>query len=915
MTNLATRRAAIVTARNRADLNRLIPNPADGQFALQQDDLIIYVWDKDLDVWVATASLEGATGDGTFDNIYEATPGHGVNVDGVLLKDGAIVGPVDVVGDLGVTGDLDVTGALTGANADLSGTLLVDTIGEHTPNAGVTVDGVLLKDGDITANDGTFTGALAAVTGNFSGLLTAGSLAVTGGATLPSIVGNPDVTFVTRHILGHPTGDFDITVDGGFYLRGGNGQTGLDLSATNGDVDLFATDDMDLSAGGTFDLSTQADITMTSYGGYTGIDLDNGQVFITATVNPGGAWGSVSFQAAELVPALDSSVAFGTALLRWSTGYFDDLDVGTSLTVPTLILTSGILNTAAATNLVLQRAGVTQLTLGSLTATFAGDLTVNGAVSLGDSSSDNITFTGRAASTFVPALTNTYSLGSSSNQWANGFFGTEVVTPSVDSGGAVNLVLQRNNVTQLTLASLAATFAGSLTVTTTSTLLGQTTLGATADAAAFPVVFARDLTTGTAIGARFYTFNNGVQTEAFRLERDEFEVFRTVTVTTGNIGITAGTLGVGGSTQTFRSIGTQNTLSGSTTQRAIEVVNIYDATATTARGVMVNPTFTNNGATTTNYQGLYVAAAVLGGGTHAITTVHGLYIEAQTVGTTNRAITTLGGVHFLSGPIYPGSSDATHTLGGTANAYSSTYTRNVDSGSANNLVLKRNAVDQLTLGSLAATFAGSLLVTTSQSIGTTLKVGTTGAASADNGIWLSDLASTAVTTLGIRSDPRFPSTTTTLGAAGYFNFRTAAASFTMTNGAALTIPPVSLGAGSAVTNGLAINIDAQDWTGGTTTNAYGIRIGNISGATTNYAIKTGTGLVDFGDHLNIASGKEYRVNGVKVTGGRVTGYTNAMTGTKNRATAYDTGTITLVQLAERVGALLDDLTTHGLIGV
>lgn len=40
-----------------------------------------------------------------------------------------------------------------------------------------------------------------------------------------------------------------------------------------------------------------------------------------------------------------------------------------------------------------------------------------------------------------------------------------------------------------------------------------------------------------------------------------------------------------------------------------------------------------------------------------------------------------------------------------------------------------------------------------------------------------------------------------------------------------------------------------------------------------------------------------------------------MTGTANRGTVYASGTITLVQLAERVKALQDDLTAHGLIGV
>lgn len=67
--------------------------------------------------------------------------------------------------------------------------------------------------------------------------------------------------------------------------------------------------------------------------------------------------------------------------------------------------------------------------------------------------------------------------------------------------------------------------------------------------------------------------------------------------------------------------------------------------------------------------------------------------------------------------------------------------------------------------------------------------------------------------------------------------------------------------------------------------------------------------------LNLpGSARRIQMNGVNVLGNRITGYTNAMTGTANRATAYATGTITLVQLAERVKAIEDDLLTHGLIG-
>ncbi|CAA2140437.1 glycosyl hydrolase family 28-related protein [Hyphomicrobium sp. ghe19] len=71
-------------------------------------------------------------------------------------------------------------------------------------------------------------------------------------------------------------------------------------------------------------------------------------------------------------------------------------------------------------------------------------------------------------------------------------------------------------------------------------------------------------------------------------------------------------------------------------------------------------------------------------------------------------------------------------------------------------------------------------------------------------------------------------------------------------------------------------------------------------------------ILNSGD-FDVASGKIYRVNNVKVLGARETGWT-AMTNTSNKATAYDTTTITLAQLASRVKALQDALVTHGLIG-
>jgi len=56
----------------------------------------------------------------------------------------------------------------------------------------------------------------------------------------------------------------------------------------------------------------------------------------------------------------------------------------------------------------------------------------------------------------------------------------------------------------------------------------------------------------------------------------------------------------------------------------------------------------------------------------------------------------------------------------------------------------------------------------------------------------------------------------------------------------------------------------------------------------------------------------YEVDAIKVVGNRVTGW-GAPTGTATRTT-FVTSTVTLEQLAQRVKALIDDLTTHGLIG-
>lgn len=56
----------------------------------------------------------------------------------------------------------------------------------------------------------------------------------------------------------------------------------------------------------------------------------------------------------------------------------------------------------------------------------------------------------------------------------------------------------------------------------------------------------------------------------------------------------------------------------------------------------------------------------------------------------------------------------------------------------------------------------------------------------------------------------------------------------------------------------------------------------------------------------------YKVGANQVVGARITGWA-AATNTKSKAT-FDTTTVTTAQLAQRVGQLIDDLMSHGVIG-
>ena len=108
------------------------------------------------DIWVSAGVIKANT-------IQEYTAANGVTVDGVLLKDGdvkvasstdALYTNILIGGSVaGGSSALIVYASLTTVigNFGCSGLTAVNTIQEYTANSGVTIEGVLLKDGDVTA--------------------------------------------------------------------------------------------------------------------------------------------------------------------------------------------------------------------------------------------------------------------------------------------------------------------------------------------------------------------------------------------------------------------------------------------------------------------------------------------------------------------------------------------------------------------------------------------------------------------------------------------------------------------------------------------------------------------------------------------------------------------------------------------
>jgi hypothetical protein len=249
---------------------------------------------------VDTNGNTGIEGTLSVDTINEKTSTSGVTIDGVLLKDGNVQGSLTTAGtvqagtytiggsaiisgsrqinnvvslNVGTGNDPTEFSVDTNGNTGIEGTLSVDTINEKTDASGVTIDGVLLKDGgailtgDVSGNDailndvsgvhffttgGNFVGDLVGNATTSTSATTAGTVTtaaqpnITSVGTLTSLVVSGDLSandcsfnVVDIHTLNLTTaftksdvglGNVDNTTDAGKPVSTAQ-QTALDLKA------------------------------------------------------------------------------------------------------------------------------------------------------------------------------------------------------------------------------------------------------------------------------------------------------------------------------------------------------------------------------------------------------------------------------------------------------------------------------------------------------------------------------------------------------------------------------------------------------------------------------------------------------------------------------------------------------------
>jgi hypothetical protein len=358
---------------------------------------------------VAAASITDTSGAISFGDENLSTTGTlsagATTVNGALSASGAVTGGSIVVGDADMSeADLEKLDGITNGTAAASKALVLDastnidsigTIGSGAITSTGAVQGTSLTDGTMTVTSG-----------NMSSVGTIGSGAITS----------------TGAVEGTSLTDGTMTVSSGNMSDVGTIGSGAITSTAAVEGTSLTDGTMTVSSGNLTSVGTIGSGAITSTGASS---------FATLSVSTSADLADGSCLNSSQAPVQDKDIANKKYVDDQVTGA--DLDVKVGETAYDLDLTTEKLAFAGTTNEI--NVAFTETNAGNsgnegtLTVSLPDDVTIgdaltvtgasnmNGAVTLGDATSDDITFTGRAASGLAPKVDDTHDLGTSALHW------------------------------------------------------------------------------------------------------------------------------------------------------------------------------------------------------------------------------------------------------------------------------------------------------------------------------------------------------------------------------------------------------------------------------------------------------------------------------------------------------------------
>ena len=272
---------------------------------------------------------------------------------------------VDTVNELTPGAGVSFANAISGSDADFSGTVSADTIAEHTVGAGVTADGVIMKDGVVTAG-------LTAEAGDTVDV-SAASLVLADDQISGDKIEGGTIAAITISALSATSADVDGGTIDGTVIGATASAAGTFSTLASDSVDLnggaidgveIATSNITVGTGKTLDVDGTFDVD-----GANGSAMDN--VVIGAATSAAGTFTVMTTASAQITGGAISGASLTSGAVDLNGGAIDGTTIGAA--VPA----AGTFSTLASNNVTLT-GGTASLATVTATDLNSGNVNIDG---------------------------------------------------------------------------------------------------------------------------------------------------------------------------------------------------------------------------------------------------------------------------------------------------------------------------------------------------------------------------------------------------------------------------------------------------------------------------------------------------------------------------------------------------------